>query len=87
MRALRARDPRWGFNWVRGMVGDSNGDVVGYSYGPGAPTENSRFVTIVDIVGGRERHSRSEHERVLCTDRRRSVDVDPAAVTKGVHLG
>ena len=52
VRALRARDPRWGFNWVRGMVGDSNGDVIGYYYGPGAPAENSRFVTIVDIVGG-----------------------------------
>lgn len=52
VRALRARDPRWGFNWVRGTVGDSNGDVIGYYYGPGAPTENSRFVTIIDIVGG-----------------------------------
>lgn len=52
VRALRARDPRWGFNWVRGVVGDSNGDVVGYYYGAGTPTENSRFVTIVDIVGG-----------------------------------
>ena len=52
VRALRARDPRWGFNWVRGMTGDSNGDVIGYYYGPGSPTEGSRFTTIVDIVGG-----------------------------------
>lgn len=52
VRALRARDPRWGFNWVRGMTGDSNGDVIGYYYGPGTPTEGSRFTTIVDIVGG-----------------------------------
>lgn len=51
VRELRARDPRWGFNWVRGNVGDSNGDVIGYYYGPGAPQENSRFTTIIDIVG------------------------------------
>lgn len=51
VRELRLRDPRWGFNWVRGVVGDSNGDVIGYYYGPGAPQENSRFTTIVDIVG------------------------------------
>lgn len=51
VRELRARDPRWGFNWVRGVVGDSNGDVIGYYYGPGTPQENSRFTTIVDIVG------------------------------------
>ncbi|MBL8923802.1 MAG: hypothetical protein JNJ54_33410 [Myxococcaceae bacterium] len=51
VRELRLRDPRWGFNWVRGVVGDSNGDVIGYYYGPGAPQENSRFTTIIDIVG------------------------------------
>ena len=27
VRALRQKDPRWGFNWVRGVGGDSHGDV------------------------------------------------------------
>ncbi len=52
VRELRMRDPRWGFNWVRGMTGDSNGDVIGYYYGPGQPVEGSRFTTIIDVVGG-----------------------------------
>lgn len=52
VRELRMRDARWGFNWVRGVTGDSNGDVIGYYYGPGQPVEGSRYTTIVDVVGG-----------------------------------
>jgi len=48
---LRRIDQRWGFNWVRGGIGDANGDVIGFYYGPGAPQENSPFNVIMDIVG------------------------------------
>jgi hypothetical protein len=51
IRELRKIDTNWGSNWVRGNIGDSNGDVISYYYGPGAPQENSPFNSIVDVIG------------------------------------
>lgn len=48
---LRAQDPRWGLNWVRGNIGDETGDIIGYYYGPGAPQNNSPYSVIIDFIG------------------------------------
>lgn len=52
VRRLRRMDPRWGLNWKRGRVGDMSQDVVDYYRGPGAATEGSTDVYIIDIIGG-----------------------------------
>lgn len=46
---LRKTDPRWGYNWKRGVVGDPSLDVVDYHHGPGE-SENSTDVYIIDVV-------------------------------------
>lgn len=51
VRRLREIDPRWGYNWKRGNVGDPSMDVVDYFYGSGNP-EGSTEVYIIDIITG-----------------------------------
>ncbi len=49
VRRLREVDPRWGFNWKRGNVGDLSKDVVDYHWGGGV-SEGSADVYIVDVI-------------------------------------
>lgn len=51
VRRLRQKDPRWGLNWKRGVVGDLSQDVVDYHYGAGE-REGSTDVNIIDIITG-----------------------------------
>lgn len=59
VKALRARDNRWGLNWKRGNAGDLSQDIVSYNRsalpdegattGPTAATQN---ISIYDMIGG-----------------------------------
>ena len=49
---LRESDPRWGYNWKRGNIGDMSQDVVDYYDGAGDPQEDSSEVFIIDVIGG-----------------------------------
>ncbi len=59
VKALRARDNRWGLNWKRGNPGDLSQDIVAYNRsalpdegattGPSASTVN---ISIFDMIGG-----------------------------------
>ncbi len=48
---LREDDPRWGYNWKRGVIGDPSEDVVDYHFGP-PPFEGSTDVYIIDVIVG-----------------------------------
>lgn len=48
---LQVEDPRWGYNWKRGVVGDASQDVVDYHYGSGE-RELSTDVYIIDMIVG-----------------------------------
>jgi hypothetical protein len=50
--ALRAVDPRFGFNGKRGNVNDPSQDAVSYYFGSGQPTEGSPEVYVVDVISG-----------------------------------
>lgn len=51
--ALRAIDPRWGYNGSRGNANDPSGDAVAYDFNPaGAGGEGSTTVYIVDVIAG-----------------------------------
>ncbi|MGE3974447.1 MAG: hypothetical protein AB7F59_07980 [Bdellovibrionales bacterium] len=52
VRRLRAQtgDNRWGFNYVRGNVGDVNGDTISYCGGSGCPQEHSPASVVFDVV-------------------------------------
>lgn len=47
--ALRAHDPRWGYNWKRAQVGDPSLDCVAYHWGEGE-SEGSMDVYVIDII-------------------------------------
>lgn len=48
---LRKKDPRWGYNWKRGVIGDPSNDAIDYHWGTG-PAEGSKDVYIIDVVIG-----------------------------------
>jgi hypothetical protein len=52
VRRLRAQtgDNRWGFNYVRGVVGDVNGDTIAYCGGNGCAAEQSPAAVVIDVV-------------------------------------
>jgi|GEM_PF-2287585 hypothetical protein len=49
VRRLQAMDPRFGFNWKRGNVGDPSMDAIAYHYGNG-PAQDSQEVYVIDII-------------------------------------
>lgn len=58
VKALRARDNRWGLNWKRGNAGDVSQDIVSYNRSAlpdeGAttgPTAATRNISIFDMIG------------------------------------
>jgi hypothetical protein len=50
VEALRATDPRWGYNGKRGNVADPSKDAIAYYFGPGDPWVGSNQVYVVDII-------------------------------------
>jgi hypothetical protein len=48
---LRRTDPRWGFNWKRGRIGDMSQDVINYYRGAG-PFNDGTDTYVVDIIIG-----------------------------------
>jgi len=50
LRAQTGGDNRWGFNYVRGVSGDVNGDTISYCGGSGCPAENSPAGVIFDVI-------------------------------------
>ena len=49
---LQGIDPRVGYNWKRGVVGDPSQDAVSYYHGVGTPVQDSANVYVVDVIGG-----------------------------------
>jgi hypothetical protein len=49
--ALRAQDPRWGYNAKRGNMNDPSHDAIAYYVGSGGDGEGSSQVAIFDIIG------------------------------------
>lgn len=50
--ALKAADPRFGYNGKRGDINDPSEDAVSYYHGILPPTDGSPDVYVIDIIGG-----------------------------------
>lgn len=52
VKRLHAADPKWGYNGKRGSTSDLSKDAISYYFGTGSPSQGSKEVYIIDIIGG-----------------------------------